>query len=435
MSKPKATPSNTATSENTSSTSVIRNRNFQFLWAGQTISSIGDQMSGLALPVLAVLMLHATEWQVGLMNAAGLSAFLLIGLPAGAWVDRWIKRRVMIWADVVRMITVASAPIVWWSGHLTMGYVIFTAAVMSIASVFFDVSYQSVLPLMLPKEHMAKANSALETTAQTSSVAGPAVIGFLLTIVKAPILLLVDAFSFLVSWVTLSLMKIDEQPAPKTDRQPLRREIAEGVRFVAKHPIICRITATTAVSNLFGSAIHTLTPILVLRTMGVPAPIYGLMFTFGAVGGMLGAIAAPKLGKRIGEGNLIIWAMLLSTVATLAFPIAAMFNYAAISIPLIIGAETLIAFASLVYNITQVSARQALCPENLLGRMNASIRFFVWGVMPISALASGALATVFGIIPVMTVAAIGASLAVVFVLFSPLRGMRNIVEEAGNLAS
>ena len=424
------TPEHSPEQPKVSGTSVIRNRNFQFLWAGQTISTIGDQMSGLALPVLAVLMLHATEWQVGLMNAAGLSAFLLIGLPAGAWVDRWVKRRVMIWADVVRMLAVASVPIVWATGHLTMGYVIATAAIMSVAAVFFDVSYQSVLPLMLPKEHMGKANSALETTAQTSSVAGPAVIGFLLTIVKAPVLLLVDAFSFLVSWVTLALMKVEEVPAPKHDRQPLRKEIAEGVRFVAKHPIIGRITATTAVSNLFGSAIHTLTPILVLRTMGVPAPVYGLMFTAGAIGGLLGAVAAPKLGRRVGEGNLIIWAMLLSSLAMFAFPIAAIANNKVIGVPVIIVAEALISFSGLVYNITQVSARQALCPENLLGRMNASIRFFVWGVMPISALASGALATAFGIIPVMVVAAVGASFAVVFVLFSPLRGMHNIVKEA-----
>ena len=315
-----------------------------------------------------------------------------------------------------------------------MWYVIATAAVMSVASVFFDVAYQSVLPILLPKEQLQKANSALETTAQTSSVAGPAVIGFLLTILKAPMLLIADAVSFLVSWVGIAFMKVDETKIPKKDRQPLRTEIAEGVRFVAKHPIISRITLTTSVSNLFSSAIHTLTPILVLRTMGVPAPIYGLMFTAGAIGGLIGAVSAPKLGKWIGQGNLLIGATLLSGLACVAFPVAALAGSQAIGIPLIIGAEALIAFSSLVYNITQVSARQALCPEHLLGRMNASIRFFVWGVMPISAISAGALATWFGIIPVMAVAAVGAAGAGLFVFFSPLRGMKNIVEEAGQLA-
>ena len=416
-------------------TSLLRNRNFQYLWAGQTVSSIGSQMSGLALPVLAVVMLHASEWHIGLMNAAGLSAFLLIGLPAGAWVDRWVKRRVMIWADVVRMFTVASVPFVWWSGHLTMWYVIATAAVMSVASVFFDVSYQSVLPLLLPKNQLQKANSALETTAQTSSVAGPAIIGFLLTVLKAPLLLLADAVSFLISWVGIALMKVEETPTPKQDRQPLRKEIAEGVRFVAKHPIISRITWTTSVSNLFSSAIHTLMPILVLRTMAVPASLYGLMFTAGAIGGLIGAVSAPKLGKLFGQGNLIIAATTLSGIACFALPIAAMLGNQTIGIPLITAAETLISFSALVYNITQVSARQALCPEHLLGRMNASIRFFVWGVLPISAISAGALATWFGIIPVMIVASIGAACAGLFVFFSPLRGMKNIVEEAGQLAN
>lgn len=379
-------------------------------------------------------MLNATEWQVGLMNAAGLSAFLLIGLPAGAWVDRWVKRRVMIWADVVRMLTIASVPLVWWSGHLTMWYVIATAAVMSVAAVFFDVSYQSVLPLLLPKTQLQRANSALETTAQTSSVAGPAVIGFLLTIFKAPMLMIADAVSFLVSWVGIALMKVDETPTPKQDRQPLRKEVAEGVRFVAKHPIISRITWTTSVSNLFSSAMQTLMPILVLRTMGVPAPVYGLMFTAGAVGGLIGAVSAPKLGKWMGQGNLVIAAITLCGVAGFALPLAAIIGNQAVGIPLIIVAEGLISFTGLVYNITQVSARQALCPEHLLGRMNASIRFFVWGVMPISAISAGALATWFGIIPVMIVAAIGAACAGLFVFFSPLRGMKNIVEEAGQLA-
>jgi MFS family permease len=415
--------------------SVLRNRNFQFLWAGQTISHIGDQMSGLALPVLTVLMLHASEWEVGLMNAAGLSAFLLIGLPAGAWVDRWVKRRVMIWADIVRMFAVLSVPLVWLTGNLTMTYCIVVAAVMSVASVFFDVSYQSVLPLMLPKDQLPKANSALETSSSTAALAGPATIGFLLTVVKAPFLLALDGITFLASWISLAAIKIDETPKPKADRAPLRQDIREGLAYVVKHPIISRITATTAVSNLFTAAIHTLTPILVLRTMGVPAPIYGLMFTAGAAGGLLGAISAAKLGKLVGQGNLVIASMALSSLAAIIFPVAAIINDATIGVPMIIVAEAVISFSALVYNITQVSARQALCPEHLLGRMNASIRFFVWGVMPISAISAGALATLFGVIPVMTVAAIGATFSVAFVLFSPLRGMKNIVEEAKHLGA
>ena len=408
--------------------SVLRNRNFQWLWTGQTVSSIGDQMSGLALPVLAVTMLHASEWQVGLMNAAGLSMFLLIGLPAGAWVDRWRKRRVMIAADVVRMIAVATVPLAWFAGVLTMWYLIAIAAIMSVANVFFDVAYQSVLPLMLPKEHMAKANSALETTMQSSRIAGPAIVGALLTIVKAPVLMIIDAFSFLVSWLAISRIKINEAAVPKHERNLLKTEIVEGVKFVARHPIISRITISTSVYNFFATGANTLLPILVLRTMDVSPALYGLVFTVAAVAGLAGAVSAAKIGEKLGQGNTVILTMALSGVATCGFPIAAIIGDAG-AMPIVIASEALIAFCGLVYNITQVSARQALCPEHLLGRMNASIRFFVWGVMPISALAAGAFATAFGMVPVMTVGAIGTLTATWFVFASPLRGLRNIVEE------
>ena len=410
------------------SSSVLRNRNFQYLWAGQTVSTIGSQMSGLALPVLAVTMLQASEWQVGMMNAAGMSMFLLIGLPAGAWVDRWLKRRVMILADAVRMLVLFSVPFAWWAGILDMTYIIISAAVISAANVFFDAAYQSVLPIMLPKEHMAKANSALETTNQTSMLAGPAVVGFLLSIVKAPILMLADAVSFLVSLVSVALIKMDESTIAKKDRGRLRDDIAEGVKFVTKHPIISRITATTAVSNLFGSAVHTLTPILVLRTMDVPPALYGLAFTAAAAAGLVGAISAAKIGERFGQGNTVIGAMVLCGVAMIGFPIAASIGTIS-AFPIVIASEALLSFSGLVYNITQVSARQALCPEHLLGRMNASIRFFVWGVMPISALLAGAFATWFGMIPVLIVGAIGSLSATWFVFASPLRGMKNIVAE------
>ena len=410
------------------SSAVLRNRNFQYLWAGQTVSAIGDQMTGLALPVLAVTMLHATEWQVGMMNAAGMSMFLLIGLPAGAWVDRWLKRRVMILADVVRMLVVLSVPLAWWAGILNMTYLIAGAAVISAANVFFDVAYQSVLPIMLPKEHMAKANSALETTKQTSMLVGPAVIGFLLTIVKAPLLMLADAVSFLVSLISVSRIKMDESQIAKKDRGRLRDEILEGVKFVTKHPIIGRITASTATFNFFTSGVHTLVPILVLRTMDASPALYGLVFTAAAGAGLIGAITAAKIGERIGQGNTVIGALVLSAVAAFGFPIAAIIGDVS-ALPIVIAAEALMAFSGLVYNITQVSARQALCPEQLLGRMNASIRFFVWGVMPISALLAGGFATWFGLTSVFYVGAIGAVLSTWFIFASPLRGMKNIVAE------
>lgn len=411
------------------SSSILRNRNFQYLWAGQTVSAIGDQMTGLALPVLAVTMLAATEWQIGMMNASGMSMFLLIGLPAGAWVDRWIKRRVMIFADLVRALVLLSVPFAWWAGVLDVTYLIIGAAVISAANVFFDVAYQSVLPIMLPKDQLPKANSALETTKQTSMLVGPAVIGFLLTIVKAPVLMLADAISYFVSLFSISLIKMDESTIAKKDRGRLRDEIAEGVKFVTKHPIIGRITASTSLFNFFTAGVHTMVPVLVLRNMDVSPALYGLVFTAAAGAGLLGALSAAKIGQRIGQGNTVILALLVSGIATFGFAIAALIGDAT-ALPLVIAAEAVMAFGGLVYNITQVSARQALCPEHLLGRMNASIRFFVWGVMPISALLAGAFATWFGLAPVFFAGAAGAVLSTWFIFASPLRGLKTIVPKA-----
>lgn len=411
------------------SASVLRNRNFQYLWAGQTVSAIGDQMTGLALPVLAITMLHASEWQIGMMNAAGMSMFLLIGLPAGAWVDRWLKRRVMIFADLVRALVLLSVPVAWWAGVLDVTYLIVGAAIISAANVFFDVAYQSVLPIMLPKDQLSKANSALETTKQTSMLVGPAVIGFLLSIVKAPILMVADSISYFVSLFSIGLIKMDESTIAKKDRGRLRDEIAEGVKFVTKHPIIGRITASTATFNFFNSGVNTLVPILVLRNMDVSPALFGLVFSIGAGAALVGALSAAKIGKLIGQGNTVISALMLSAVASFGFPLAAVIGDAS-ALPIVMVTGSLIGFSSLVFNITQVSARQALCPEHLLGRMNASIRFFVWGVMPISALLAGAFATWFGLAPVLLVGAIGAVLSTWFIFASPLRGLKTIVPPA-----
>jgi MFS family permease len=312
---------------------------------------------------------------------------------------------------------------------LDVTYLIVGAAIISAANVFFDVAYQSVLPIMLPKDQLSKANSALETTKQTSMLLGPAVIGFLLTIVKAPILMVADSISYFVSLFSIGLIKMDESTIAKKDRGRLRDEIAEGVKFVTKHPIIGRITASTATFNFFNSGVNTLVPILVLRNMDVSPALFGLVFSIGAGAALVGALSAAKIGKLIGQGNTVIAALMLSAVASFGFPLAAVIGDAS-ALPIVMVTGSLIGFSSLVFNITQVSARQALCPEHLLGRMNASIRFFVWGVMPISALLAGAFATWFGLAPVLLVGAIGAVLSTWFIFASPLRGLKTIVPPA-----
>lgn len=409
----------------TTNRKLLRTPGFLALWTGQSISTIGNQLSGIALPVFAVTILGINEWQMGILNAASTASFLLVGLTAGALVDRMRKRRVMIWADIVRFAAILSIPVLYFAGVLQVWHLFVAAGVIGLAQVFFDVSYQSYIPILLPKEHIPAANSALETTSQISGLGGPALVGFLLTVIKAPFVLVADAISFLVSVLSLSIIRDREVPAPKHERQPLRKEIAEGIKFVWSNKIIRSISFTTATSNLFSTAMFTLLPIVVLRNLAISPAGFGLIESLSAVGGLLGAISAAKLAKKIGEGQLVAISALVTGIATFGPAVASGMNQVPAMVILII-AQCLTSFTVLTYNITQVSARQRLCPERLLGRMNASIRFFVWGVMPIGALLSGVVATAIGIGPVLWITAVGGLLASLFVILSPLSRMRSL---------
>jgi MFS family permease len=407
---------------------VHRDRRFLWLWGAEGISVLGAQFTSLALPVLAVTLLGAAEWQMGVLNAASTAAFLVVGLPAGAWVDRWLKRRVMVVADLVRAVALAAVPVLWFAGALEIWHLYVVAVIIGAATVFFDVSYQSYIPILVTSGQVGQANSTLEATSQVSRVAGPGLAGALLTVVTAPVLLIADAVSYLVSAIMLGRIRDGEPPADRAQRQPLAREIKEGVRFVWSQPLIRSIAGTTASANFFATLPGTLLPLYVLRDLHLGAAGLGIIYSFGAAGGLLGALATPHLSRWVGEGRVITLSAILSAAALALMPLAALVPAPA-SLVVLVVAEVLISFAVLVYNITQVTLRQRLCPPRLLGRMNASIRFVVWGVMPIASLASGALGGTIGIVPTMWIGVVGSLLGTAFVLFSPLTGMRTLPTE------
>lgn len=411
-------------SELTPPPALLRNRSFLWLWGGDAVSQVGTQLTHLAIPVIAVTLLGASEWEVGVLGAAETAAFLLVGLPAGAWIDRMLKRRVLIAADLVRALMLAVIPALWFVGVLQMWHLVLVAAVVGVATVFFDVSYQSYIPVLLPGPQIGKANSYLESTGQIARIGGPGLAGVLLTVISAPVLIIVDAVSFLVSALALSRVRDTETLRPAAERESLPREIGEGLRFVFGHRILWRITATTATSNLFGMLIGTLMPLLVLRDLGLSPAVFGIIIGVGSVGGLLGALATPWLTARIGEGTAVSLSALAMGLVYATTPLAGLFPIAAV--PLLIIGMFVQSFLVLVYNITQVTMRQRLTPPRLLGRMNASIRFVVWGVMPIGSLLAGALGSSLGIVPTMWIGVVGSVLASVWVLFSPITRMRTL---------
>lgn len=377
---------------------VFTERGFPALWAGQTLSQFGFQFAGLAMPVIAVLLLHATEEQLGYLNAAGVAAFLLVGLLAGGWVDRWRKRRVMLVADVIRAVVSLIIPLAFLTGQLAMWQLYVVAGVLGIATVFFDVAYQSYVPVLLPDDQVGSANGALEASAQVARLAGPAAGGLLLRILSAPLLILIDALSFAASAVTLATIRDDERPRPASERRPLKTEIAEGLAFIFRHPVLRAVTATTALSNVSSIVIATLEPILILRLLAIPPEGLGLIMSLGAVGGLPASVLAPRLARAIGEGPSLRLTIVGSMLALAMLP-AALWVPPAWALPVVCASSALMGFSVVTYNIIQVTARQRLCPRELLGRMNASIRFVVWGVMPLAALAAGWLGGTIGPVP------------------------------------
>lgn len=403
-----------------------RHHDFRQLWAAETVSQIGTQITLLALPVLAVGVLGATPMEMGVLTALETAAFLVIGLPAGAWVDRWHRRRVLMSSDLVRAVALGSLPVAYALDVLALPHLFVVAAVTGTATVFFDVAYQSYLPALVARDQIVDGNGKLEASRAVAQVAGPGLAGVLLRFLGAPLLIAADAASFLLSAFFIGRIRHVDRVPDRSTRRRLRTEIAEGLSFVVRHPLLRRIVACTGTANLFSSITTTLLVLFALRTLDIPESTLGFVLSAGAVGGLLGAVTAARFAARVGEGRAI------PLSALLLLPFAALTPLAAVAAPevlLVVGTFGF-SWAVVVYNVVQVSFRQRLCPPALLGRMNASVRFLVFGTMPLGALLGGALGTWIGVLPTLWIAAAGQALAAAWVVTSPLIGMRELPDDA-----
>ncbi|MEW2176208.1 MFS transporter [Streptomyces sp. NPDC005406] len=402
------------------STYSVTSTNFGRFWFGQTLSQFGARIGTLAMSVTAIELLHADSREVGILGAASTVCYLLIGLPAGAWVDRMFKRRTMMWAALVRALAVLVLPLLWFTGDLGMGALYAVALVVGVVTVFFDVGYQSYVPVLVPEEDIAPANARLEATSQVSTLAGPALAGLLMRVVSAPVVLLMDSFAYFFSFLCLTATKDGEQKsdlAPRTKGR-LAADIGEGLRFVRDQPVIRRLAVSMGVSNFFATMVATLVPVLVMTTIGFDAFMLGLIMTFGAIGGVLGAMLAPRARQRFSLGTIMSAGLLTAAFFTAASPLAVLVSDSskALAGAVLLVGEFGLTVGALLYNVTQVSLRQKLCPKNLLGRMNASIRFVVWGSMPVAAIAAGWLGTAIGVVPTLWIGVVGSVVTVLPIL-------------------
>jgi MFS family permease len=397
-----------------------RQRDFVLLWGGQTVSEMGSAVTQLALPLTAVVLLAASTFEVGLLTAAATLAFAVIALPAGALVDRRPKRGIMIACDAARLLIIGSVPVAWAAGVLTMWQLYAVALTAGVCTVFFDVSYQSFLPALLKQEHLLDGNGKLGVTQSLAQLAGPGLGGGLVGAFGAAGAMSADALSYAVS------VAAGPRPQPTVGqaagRRSLRAEIAEGLRFVVGDPILRKVVACTGTANLFSSMAGAVEIIFLIRVLHVRPADTGLLFALAAVGGVAGGVLSARMARWLGSAR-VIWFSILVFGLPQFLPALAKPGWRVALVP--IGFATAF-FAGVVYNVAQISYRQAICPPRLTGRMNAAVRWIVWGTMPLGALIGGALGTAIGVRPTLWIGLVGSWAAGFWVYFSPLRGMRDV---------
>jgi MFS family permease len=408
--------------------SLVRHPDFVKLWSAETISQFGTQVSLLAIPLVAVSILEVSPFEVALLGTIEFLPFVLFSLPAGAWVDRLRRRPILIAGDLGRALSLASIPIAYELGILSIGQLYVVGFINGVLTVFFDVAYQSYLPSLVDRDQLVEGNSKLEISRTLAQTAGPAVSGILVQLVTAPLAILADAVSFVGSALfVFGIRKAEPTPDGHTDEhgQPrvgLRREVSEGLRYVLGNRYLRHIAASTGTSNLFTNVAFATIIVYLVRDLDLDPAIIGVVFGLGNAGAIAGAFTANRIARWLGVGPTIVWSMFISGPAVLLVAVAPK----EMAVPFLVASGLLMGLSAVVYNVNQVSFRQAITPDRMQGRMNATMRFIVWGTIPVGQIVGGAIATAAGVHIALWIGGIGASTSFLWVLFSPVWSLREM---------
>ncbi len=402
---------------------------FLKLWSAETISQFGTQVSALALPLVAVLVLDASAFAVSALVTIEFLPFILFSLPAGVWVDRLRRKPILVIGDVGRAVLLASVPVAYLADALTIWQLYVVGFGVGVLTVLFDVAYMAYLPSLVEREQLVEGNSKLEISRSAAQIGGPGLAGGLVSVFTAPYAVLVDAISYVGS--ALFLLRIRRpEPLPEAPagapRPSMLRDVREGLGYVLGNRYLRAIATCTGTSNLFGSMAFAILLVYAVRTLEMSAGLIGIVFALGNVGTLAAAVLSSRIIARLGVGPTIVASAMMFGPATLLLP-AAPTSFPA---PFLVASMLLFGFAGVVYNITQGSFRQAITPERMQGRMNSVMRFIVWGVIPLGSLAGGALGSWIGLRETLWVAAICSSFTFLPVLLSPVRRLREMPEPA-----
>lgn len=402
-----------------------RHVDFLKLWTGQSISELGSQVSLLALPLTAVVVLHASAFQVAALGTIEFLPFILFTLPAGVWVDRLPRRPILIVGDAGRAVLLATIPFVFMIGGLTIWQLYAVGFLVGILTVCFDVAYQSYLPSLVDRDQLVDGNSKLQVTVSAAQIVGPGLAGALIGLLTAPRTIAIDAASFVASaCFVLSIRRREtlEQHADDAPPRRMKEELREGLRWVFGNPYLRAQAACTGSANFFGAMVWSILIVYAVRGLGMSAGSIGLVFSLGNAGFLVGALVANRLGVWLGVGRTTLFASFVFGPSLLLIAIAPRSH----PLPFLVAGQVLESFGSVVYNITQVSFRQTITPERLQGRMNSVMRFLVWGTMPLGSLTGGALASTVGLHAAIWIGALGSAFTFLPILLSPIRSLKEM---------
>ncbi len=425
-------------------TSLWHHPNFLKLWTSDTISQFGTQFSGYAIPFTA-LLLTSDPLAFSILNASAFIGFAVFALFIGVYVDRHRRQRIMTLANIGRGIFLGLIPLAAVTGTLTragMPLLYVVSFMVGLLTVFFDVSYQAILPSLVDRSQLVEGNSKLEWSRSGAQVVGPGMAGLVVQAVYPPLAIAIDATSYMASASVLSRIKQDEIIKPST--ASVWHDLKEGLAIVLKDKRLRSIAGSTATSNFFSNAIFSILILYLVRQLGYTAAVVGTIFLIGGLGAFGGIALSSRLTRLFGVGPVIIAGMILGGLGTIPYALAnsslSAPIFSATGIPVLgsfrLDLNALIlmmggfvtSIGVVVYNINQVSLRQAIVPKSVQGRMNASMRWIVWGTIPAGAIAGGVLAEVFGLREAIVIGVIGGIFSFLWVFLSPVRSLKHVPE-------
>jgi MFS family permease len=395
-------------------------RDFLNVWAAETISVFGSQFYLIAMPLAAVIVLDATASEMGILFALEMLPFLLFGLLAGVLADRKGRRAIMIVCDFGRAIVLAFVPLAWYFDVLSWTVMYVVAFSAGLFTAFFDIAYQAYLPVLVKRSELLDANSKLETSRASSQVAGPSIAGLVVSAIGAPLAIATNSFSFLGSAIFLLRVKKKELVQKAEACKSVLGEIKEGIDIVFSSKMLRGIAGCTATGNLFWSMSYAILMLFMESSLELSASWIGAIFAVGALGAVVGAVISSRLVSALGLGKTIIVSAFLGGVPSMLIVLAYPSNALLVLMPIWFATG----LTSVVYNVNQVSLRQSITPDHLQGKMNATMRFIVWGVYPIGAVIGGFLGEVVGLRMTILIAGIGMLVSVLWVALSPVANVK-----------